>query len=93
MEKRIHDSLAAGINHPSSSPVGADFFFLAKKDHTLCPCIDYCGLIAMIVKNKYPLPLISSAFEPIQEATIFSKLVPSGTGVPSCQDLEISNIW
>ena len=26
------------------------------------------------VKNKYPLPLISSAFEPIQGATILSKL-------------------
>lgn len=38
------------------------------------PCIDYQGLNQIIVKNKYPLPLISSAFEPIQGSTIFSKL-------------------
>lgn len=74
MEKYIHDSLAAGIIRPSSSPVGAGFFFVSKKDHSLRPCIDYRGLNAITVKNKYPLPLISSAFEPIQEATIFSKL-------------------
>ncbi|KAJ8416815.1 hypothetical protein AAFF_G00326930 [Aldrovandia affinis] len=74
METYIHDSLAAGIIRPSSSPVGAGFFFVAKKDKSLRPCIDYRNLNAITVKNKYPLPLINSAFEPLQEATIFSKL-------------------
>lgn len=40
MENYIADSLAAGIIRPSSSPVGAGFFFVAKKDKTLRPCID-----------------------------------------------------
>ena len=74
MEKYIHDSLAAGIIRPSSSPVGAGFFFVEKKDHSLRPCIDFRGLNAITVKNKYPLPLINSAFEPIHQATMFSKL-------------------
>lgn len=74
MEQYIHESLAAGIIRPSSSPVGAGFFFVSKKDHTLRPCIDYRGMNAITVKNKYPLPLINSALEPIQKATIFSKL-------------------
>lgn len=53
-------------------PAGAGFFFVAKKVSTLCPFIDYQLLSA--VKNKYPVPLINAAFEPIHHATIFSKL-------------------
>ena len=74
MEQYIQGSLAAGIIQPSSSPAGAGFFFVSKKDKSLRPCIDYRGLNNITVKNRYPLPLISSAFELLQGATIFSKL-------------------
>jgi len=47
---------------------------VTKKDISLRPCIDFRGLNNITVKNKYPLPLIDSAFEPLQGATIFSKL-------------------
>lgn len=36
--------------------------------------VDYRKLNDITVKNKYPLPLIDSAFGPLHEATIFSKL-------------------
>ncbi len=74
MERYIHDSLVAGIIRPSSSPAGAGFFFVEKKDGSLRPCIDYRGLNDITVKNRYPLPLMSSAFELLQGATIFTKL-------------------
>ena len=74
MEDYISDSLAAGIIRPSSSPAGAGFFFVGKKDGSLRPCIDYRGLNDITVKNRYPLPLISSAFELLQGATVFTKL-------------------
>ncbi len=74
METYINDSLAAGLIRPSSSPVGAGFFFVAKKDKTLRPCIDYTGLNDITVKNKYPLPLIDSAFSLLHNATVFTKL-------------------
>ncbi|KAK5885831.1 hypothetical protein CesoFtcFv8_016928 [Champsocephalus esox] len=74
MEKYINDSLDAGLIRPSSSPAGAGFFFVGKKDKTLHPCIDYRGLNNITVKNRYPLPLVSSAFELLQGATIFTKL-------------------
>ena len=74
MEKYINDSLVAGFIRPSSSPVGAGFFFVAKKDHPLRPCIDFRGLNDITVKNKYPLPLIDPSFEPLHKATVFSKL-------------------
>lgn len=74
MEKYIKDSLAAGLIRPSSSPLGAGFFFVSKKDLSLRPCIDFRGLNNITVKNKYPLPLLDSAFTPLQGATIFTKL-------------------
>ncbi|KAI2645969.1 Transposon Tf2-6 polyprotein [Labeo rohita] len=74
MEKYISDSLAAGLIRPSSSPAGAGFFFVKKKDGSLQPCIDYRGLNNITVQNTYILPLMSSAFERLQGASIFSKL-------------------
>lgn len=74
MESYIGDSLASGLIQPSSSPVGAGFFFIQKKDGTLRPCIDYRALNEITVKNKYPLPLLDAAFAPLHRAQIFSKL-------------------
>uniref|UniRef100_A0A8C1MYK4 Gypsy retrotransposon integrase-like protein 1 n=1 Tax=Cyprinus carpio TaxID=7962 RepID=A0A8C1MYK4_CYPCA len=74
MEKYLSDSLAAGIIRPSSSPAGAGFFFVKKKDGSLRPCIDYRGLNDITVKNRYPLPLMSSAFDLLQGAEFFTKL-------------------
>ena len=54
--------------------MGAGFFFVEKKDKTLRPCIDFRGLNNITVRNKYPLPLIDSAFSSLHEATIFTKL-------------------
>ncbi|XP_062403850.1 uncharacterized protein LOC134094368 [Sardina pilchardus] len=74
MEEYITASLEAGIIRPSSSPAGAGFFFVGKKDGGLRPCIDYRGLNKVTVRNRYPLPLMSSAFELLQGATTFTKL-------------------
>jgi hypothetical protein len=72
MEEYIDNSLVAGSIRPSASPAGAGFFFVGKKDKTLRTCIDYRGLND--IKNRYPLPLLASAFKPLQGETIFSKL-------------------
>ena len=74
MQSYISESLASGIIRPSSSPVAAGFFFVGKKDGGLRPCIDYRQLNDITVKNRYPLPLLSSTFEPLSNATIFTKL-------------------
>uniref|UniRef100_A0A674P5X9 Gypsy retrotransposon integrase-like protein 1 n=1 Tax=Takifugu rubripes TaxID=31033 RepID=A0A674P5X9_TAKRU len=52
----------------------AGFFFVAKKDGGLRPCIDFRKLNNITVKNKYPLPLMSSTFEPLTHARVFTKL-------------------
>ncbi len=47
---------------------------MEKKDGSLHPCIEYRGLNDITVKNSHHLPLMSSAFELLQGATIFTKL-------------------
>ena len=74
MKDYIHSSLASGIIRPSASAAGAGFFFVGKKDGSLQPCIDYRGLNNITVKNRYPFPLMSSAFELLQGAMVFTKL-------------------
>ena len=75
MDKYFGEALAAGLIRPSSSPAGAGgFFFVEKKDGSLRPCIDYRGLNEITVKNRYTLPLISSAFTTLQRAKFFTKL-------------------
>lgn len=74
MEKYLKEALDNGFIRTSTSPAGAGFFFVEKKDGDLRPCIDYRGLNRITIKNRYPLPLMTSAFEILQGATIFTKL-------------------
>ncbi len=74
MEAYIDESLVAGLIRPSTSPAGAGFFFFEKKDGGFRPCIDYRALNRITVRNRYPLPLMTSSFELLQDAKIFSKL-------------------
>lgn len=74
MDQYLQESLQAGIIRPSSSPAGAGFFFVGKRDGGLRPCIDYRGLNSITVRNTYPLPLLSTAFDLLKGANIFSKL-------------------
>uniref|UniRef100_A0A4W5LSY2 ribonuclease H n=1 Tax=Hucho hucho TaxID=62062 RepID=A0A4W5LSY2_9TELE len=74
MDSYITEALSAGFVRPSTSPAGAGFFFVSKKDGSLRPCIDYRGLNSITIRNRYPLPLMSTAFELLQGASIFTKL-------------------
>ncbi|CAJ0945012.1 unnamed protein product [Ranitomeya imitator] len=74
MSQYIQENLARGFIRKSVSPAGAGFFFVQKKTGDLRPCIDYRGLNAITVKNKYPLPLISELFDRLRGARVFTKL-------------------
>ncbi|KAK2906403.1 hypothetical protein Q8A73_010346 [Channa argus] len=70
-----HHPFDCAIDLQAGAPLPtAGFFFVSKKDKTLRPCIDYRGLNNITIKNKYPLPLLNSAFETLQDAAIFTKL-------------------
>ncbi len=74
MEEYIEEAMNSGFIRASTSPAGAGFFFVEKKDGGLRPCIDYRGLNNVTVKFRYPLPLVPSALEQLREATIYTKL-------------------
>ncbi|KAK3515691.1 hypothetical protein QTP70_028534 [Hemibagrus guttatus] len=74
MEEYIAEALSQGYIRPSTSPAASSFFFVAKKDGGLRPCIDYRALNKITVKFRYPLPLVPAALERLRGATVFSKL-------------------
>ena len=54
--------------------MASPFFYVKKKDGKLQPCQDYCYLNEWMIKNAYPLPLISELMDKIQGAKYFTKL-------------------
>ncbi|XP_041912451.1 uncharacterized protein LOC121677640 [Alosa sapidissima] len=74
MKVYISETLELGYIRPSKSPAASSFFFVAKKDGGLRPCIDYRALNKITVKFRYPLPLVPAALEQLRGASVFSKL-------------------
>ena len=58
----------------SKSPQVSPFFFVPKKDGLVRPCQDYWYLNSHIVKNTYPLPLISDLIDKLKGSLIFTKM-------------------
>lgn len=70
----LENAQRKGWIRPSNSPAGAPILFVPKKDGTLRLCVDYRGLNAITVKNRYPLPLVSETLDQFARAKIFTKL-------------------
>jgi len=70
LEKNLH----TGQIRPSKSPMAALVFFIKKKDSSLWLVQDYHILNSMMVKNKYPLSLISELISQLHRARYFTKL-------------------
>lgn len=74
MEEYVAEALQQEFIRPSISPAASSFFFVAKKDGGLRPCIDYRHLNSQTIKFRYPLPLVPAALEQLRGARLFSKL-------------------
>src|SRR5260221_4684722 len=59
---------------PSKSPMGAPVFFVKKKDGLLHLMQDYWKLNEIMVKNSYPLPLVSDVLTRLHNAKFFTML-------------------
>jgi hypothetical protein len=71
---QLDDLLAKGFIRPSRSPWASPVLFVEKKDKSKRLCVDYHALNQVIIKNKYPLPLIEVLFEQLRGAQVFSKI-------------------
>jgi hypothetical protein len=74
MDEFIQENLSSGRIHPLKSPMASPVFFIKKKDGTLCLVQDYWALNAMMIKNRYPLPLILELINQLRGAKYFTKL-------------------
>jgi hypothetical protein len=74
LKERLEELLGQGYIQPSVSHPSMPILFLKKKDGTMRMSIDYWGLNNLIMKNKYPLPLIDELFDQLQGSQCFSKL-------------------
>jgi hypothetical protein len=74
LKEFLEENLAKGFIRESKSPAGAPILFTPKKDGGLRLCVDYRGLNAITIKNRYPLPLISEIMDRVSGANYFSKI-------------------
>ncbi|GJV09006.1 putative reverse transcriptase domain-containing protein [Tanacetum coccineum] len=63
-----------GFIRPSHSPWGEPMLFVKKNDGSLRMCIDYRELNKLMIKNRYPLPMIDDLFDQLQGSRYFSKI-------------------
>ena len=74
LREYLDENIRKGFIRPSSSPAGAPILFAKNKNGSLRLCVDYRGLNAITVKNRYPLPLIPELLDRFRQAKYFTKL-------------------
>ena len=74
LRKQLNELLDAGFIQPSKAPYGASVLFQRKHNGSLRMCIDYWALNKVMIKNKYPIPLIADLFDHLGRARYFTKL-------------------
>ena len=70
----VEDQLRKGYIRPSKSPQMSPVFFVGKKDRSKRIVMNYCNLNNQIVKNNYPLPLITELINNIDSKKVFAKM-------------------
>ena len=74
LRRYLDENLSKGFIRASRSEAAAPVLFVKKPGGGLRFCVDYRGLNAVTVKNRYPLPLISETLNRLSRAKIFTKL-------------------
>ncbi|GKB34662.1 putative reverse transcriptase domain-containing protein [Tanacetum coccineum] len=74
LSDQLQELADRGFIRPSTSPWGALVLFVKKKDGSFRMCIDYWELNKLIVKNRYPLPMIDDLFDQLQGSSVYSKI-------------------
>ena len=70
----MKDQLRKGYIRPSKSPQTSLVFFVPKKDGKKRMVQDYRYLNSWMIKNNYPLPLISDLIDSIEKKKVFTKM-------------------
>ena len=74
IKEYIRTNLENGFIRHSKSEAAAPCMFIKRPDGKLRLVVDYRGLNAITVKNRYPLPLIGEMLDRLNTAKIFTKI-------------------
>lgn len=74
LRKFLKENLEKGFIRASTSPAASPVLFARKPGGGLRFCVDYRGLNAITIKNRYPLPLIQETLSRLSKARFFTKL-------------------
>ena len=74
LDEFLQEHLHTGHIDPLKPPMTSPVLFIKKKDQSLQLIWDYHVLNAMMVKNHYPLPIISEPITQLQGVKYFTKL-------------------
>lgn len=70
----LDEELAKGFIRVSRSPAAAPVLFVKKANGDLRFCVDYRGLNAITIKNKYSLPLVQETLNQLATARYYTKI-------------------
>lgn len=74
VENQVDEWLENGIIEPCTSDYSSQVLLVKKKDGTQRLVIDYRKINRIILKDRYPIPLIEDQLDKLQEARVFSTL-------------------
>jgi len=74
VQQFIQDHLRKGYIRSSKSPQTSPVFFVGKKNGGKCMVMDYHRLNKQMVKNNYPLPLITDLVDSMGNKKLFTKI-------------------
>ena len=74
LREYITEMVRTGKIRPSKSSAGAPIFFAKQPSGKLRIVVDYRGLNAITIKDKYPIPLMTTLVEQLSGSRIYTKL-------------------
>jgi hypothetical protein len=92
LSKYVDENLSKGFIRLFSSSAASPIFYVKVEGKTDCPCLDYCLLNNMTIRDSYPLPLISHLLNNLHQGRFHGtrRRVPLHNSLPS---LGLNRVW